>query len=485
MFELLFPLQASAALAIRSEQPLQTSYVEPCMRRVSFLIIAGILGLPAAPAGAGSQGPLDLSLLAGRQEVGRAAVSTDSSTQSLRRSVQPGASTYLTLRVHNTSSSRRAFELEGSPSTDLFTVSYTHQPGDVTAAMVAGGYQVEIGAGKSTHIGVEIFASESTDTGDRATFVLSGSLAGGSTLDAVEAIIPVPPVRVWAVDYRGHFRCEATIPRRTLQPGYNSGVVFRVTNLTDRKRPLRFAAGTLRFSNASGEELWETQPYGGPAFTSELGPHRTRKIPTLDTAVRWSGPLSIRPICGSLDLPEVEVEVAAPGAPADDQAAVDAAVATPGSPFQSCEPKADGSTTTGVFAPPDGAALPALSIRCWTDVRREEGFTVVALNLVSPEDAPDYEISEEPQVRFGGSPPPGEDNFLAVRWSFVVTADEVLPYIALSVSRAVSDDRYSPYYELRGGQWTRGGKSLCGHEGYSSSDGSVLSIDWVTVCGAS
>jgi hypothetical protein len=374
--------------------------------------------------------------------------------------------------------------LEGSPSTDLFTVSYTHQPGDVTAAMVAGDYRVDVGAGQSTYFGVDVSASESTDTGDSATFVLSGSLAGGSTLDVIEAVIHVPPVRVWAVDYRGHFRCEATIPRRTLQPGYDTGAVFRVTNLTDRKRPLPFAVGTLRFSDASGEELWETQPYGGPAFSSEIGAHRTRRIQTLDAAVRWSGPLTIRPMCGSLDLPEVEVEVAAPGAPADDQAAVDATVDTPGSPFQSCDPEADGSTTTGVFAAPDGAALPALSIRCWADVRREGGFTVVALNLVSPEDAPDYEISEEPQVRFGSSSPPGEGNFLAVRWSFVVTTEEVLPYIALSVSRAVTDDRYSPWYELRGGQWTRRGKSLCGHEGYTSSDGSVLSIDWVTVCGA-
>jgi hypothetical protein len=351
--------------------------------------------------------------------------------------------------------------------------------------MVAGEYPVEVSAGKSTYVGVEVSASESTDTGDQATFVLSGSLAGGSPIDVVEAVVHVPPVRVWAVDYRGQFRCEATIPQRTMQPGYDTEVVFRVTNLTDRNRALQFGAGTLRFSDASGEELWETQPYGGPAFSSEIGAHRTRRIMTLDTAVRWSGPLTIRPMCGSLDLPEVEVDVAAPGAPADDQAAVDATVATPGSPFQSCDPRADGSTTTGVFYPPDGADLPPLSIRCWTDVRREDGFTVVALNLISPQDAPDYEISEQPQVRFGGAPPPGEDNFLAVRWSFVVTADDVRPYIALSVSRAVTDDRYSPYYELRGGGWTNGGKSLCGHEGYSSSDGSVLSIDWVTACGSS
>jgi hypothetical protein len=182
-------------------------------------------------------------------------------------------------------------------------------------------------------------------------------------------------------------------------------------------------------------------------------------------------------------MPWVEFEVASPGAPEDDQAAVDAAVAVPGSPFQACDPGADGEPTTGVFEPPDGATLPPLTIRCVAELRHEEGFTVVSLILISPQDAPDYELAEQPSNYFGESPP-GDENFLALRWSFVVTSDSVMPYVSMSVSRAVLDDRFSPSYSLEDGVWTRAGKSRCGHEGYSWGNGDSLYLDWVTACGS-
>lgn len=416
--------------------------------------------------------------------MGSGTISSDPVDQTVKQNIQPGDSKGFSVRIHNTSDDAGTYRISGSGSTDLFGVVYSSSNEDVTEQVTAGEYEVTLEAHRSAYLSISISAAETVDTGDGVTIEVGGANVGGGP-DVVGASVRVPPLRVWGVDYHGRFRCEASFPTRTLRPGYETGATFKITNLSAKKLQLE-GLGTLKFRDAGGQDLWETQQFGGPIIGREIKPGETVKLFALDARVRWSGPLLVRSTCEGLRLkmPWVTLDVAAPGAPEDDQAAVDAAVATPGSPFQSCDPGADGEPTTGVFETPDDSDLPPLTLRCEVELRHENGFTVVALNLVSPQDAPDYMISEEPSIGFG-PPPPGEGNYLAVRWSFVVTNDYVRPYISLSVSRAVSDDAYSPDYSLEDGEWSQVGATLCGHEGYSWGNGEPLYIDWVTACGNS
>lgn len=434
----------------------------------------------AAPA------PPDLSIYARDIQAGSDTISSDPADQTVKQNVQPGTTKTFDVLIHNQSGDIGTYRFSGSDSSsDLFSVAYVSSEGDVTEQVRAGEYEVTIKPSRTSYLRILVTASDAADTGDAGTIALGGSSVEGGTSDVVGALVRVPPLRVWGVDYRGRFRCEATFPRRTLQPGHETGTKFKITNLSDTNRRLR-GPGTLRFQDANGSDLWETwQLRGGGVNIQEIGPGETVKLSALDARVRWSGPLHVRPNCEGLRLkmPLVTLDVAAPGAPESDQAAVDAAVATPGSPFQSCDPGADGDPTTGVFEPPDIAPLPPLTIRCKAELRHEDGFTVVALNLVSPQDGPDFTITEEPSIGFG-EPPPGDGNFLALRWSFVVTSDSVMPYISLSTSRAVIDDRFSPSYSLKDGVWSRAGKSRCGYEGYSWGGGESLYVDWVTACGS-
>ncbi|MGZ8662762.1 MAG: hypothetical protein ACXWYI_11880 [Actinomycetota bacterium] len=114
--------------------------------------------------------------------------------------------------------------------------------------------------------------------------------------------------------------------------------------------------------------------------------------------------------------------------------------------------------------------------------RREDGFDVVALNLVSPQEAADFTLDEESGFPFGEELP-GEDNMLAARWSFVVTDGYVRPYLSRSQARAMGEGEGVYQYALRHGEWIEGGWSICNVWGSSiSTNGEWFPLDWITGC---
>jgi hypothetical protein len=120
-------------------------------------------------------------------------------------------------------------------------------------------------------------------------------------------------------------------------------------------------------------------------------------------------------------------------------------------------------------------------MRCWAEVRQESGFDVVSLNLVSPSDGPDYTIAEDSYF-FGPPDLPGDDSFLAARWSFVVTDDRVRPYIAITFDRGVGDGK-AYEYEWHHGKWEVGGWTRCGFEGAAVAFiGTYFFLDFITGC---
>lgn len=291
-------------------------------------------------------------------------------------------------------------------------------------------------------------------------------------------------VRVWAVNYKGTLRCAAVFPNKTLTPGRQTHVRFELTNLTDHKIRAGGIAGFRRFSDADRNVLWKTNPARYFFAPGSLGPHETKTFESFDARIRWSGPLYVRPTCHGFNaqLPERRFNVAQPTAPSSDADAIDAAVSAPGSPFQSCHPGSDGEARTGSFAPPTGRDDPDMTLRCWAEVRHEQGFDVVALNMVSPEDAPDYTLKEEaPSVGSAHSLP--QEGMLAGRWGFVVTSNHTRGYLSLMQDRLLDNGRTFSYSLDKDGTWTYDGRFGCGTEGaFEDPLGRTFYLDWLPDC---
>jgi len=314
-----------------------------------------------------------------------------------------------------------------------------------------------------------------------------------SALVAIPAAASASPVLivVQAENARGTLRCTAMHPYANSElppPGHKIEFLISVTNLSSREQMIG-DRGYRLIRPVGGHVVWSTLDGagGGDLPQRPIGPGVGRNISNgVTTRVRWSGPLEIRPVCPGtgVRMPWIEFEVAVPTSPASDAEAIAAAAAFPGSPWAGCVPGPSG-TVTGVFEPPDGASLSPITMRCWADVRHEDGFDVVALSMVSPADAPDISIPEPTDVDeafFAGGDLPGEGSMLAMRWSFVVTADETRPVLFQLRERAPGTG-IAPSYLLKNGTWSSSSGVECGFTSYGFvPDGRALFLDWYTVC---
>jgi len=444
----------------------------------SMLVIVVSFGVPARAAG--STAP-DLWLYWTGPTIGEGIISSTASHERLSIDVQPSQERWVAIVVKNRAPQDQAFDVVATIPPAPFSVTFEADDQDVTDALTGGTYEPTIRAGKRLDVYAHITAEADAQTGQSGAIRITGTPAGAGDADQVRILLSVPPIRVWAVNYAGTVRCEATFPLRLLQPGYETRVSFRVTNISDRDVTVD-GPSTLRFLDSAGNELWSTEPpWWGPWSGTTLRPGQTKRLHVFDARVRWSGPLTIVPVCGGLrmHMPGVVLPVAQPGAPASTADAIHAAVAVEGSPFQACRPGPKGKPTIGAFPTPDGRDLPPLTLRCWAEVTQEQGFDVVSLQLVSPSDAPDFSI---PATGFPSSQLPGTDNMEALRWDFVVTADSTRPFISLIQSRAMGTG-WSYEYDLHDGEWTTGGGSSCGYWAFGESmDGEYLLLDWITGC---
>jgi len=457
-------------------------FVGEMPRRAAFvfsvLVFVVSFGVPARAAG--SSAP-DLWLYWTGPTIGEGVISATAHHERLSMNVAPLKERWVALVVKNRDPQDQAFDVEATIPADPFAVTFEADGQDVTDALTGGTYEPTIRAGKRLVVYAQITAEADAQTGQSGAIRVTGTPAGGGDADQVRILLSVPPIRVWAVNYTGTVRCEATFPLRLLQPGYKTRVSFRVTDISDRDVSVN-GFGTLRFLDSAGNELWSTEPPWGRPWSTTLRPGQTKRLYAFDGRVRWSGSLTIVPVCGGLrvHMPHVVLPVDQPGAPASTTAAIDAAVAVEGSPFQACPPGPNGEPTIGSFSTPDGRDLPPLTLRCWAEVTQEQGFDVVSLQLVSPSDAPDYSIPAD-EGPFG-SQLPGTDNMEALRWDFVVTADSVRPFLSLMQSRAMGTGA-SYEYDLHDGEWTTGGGGSCGYWAFGESmNGEYLLLDWITGC---
>jgi hypothetical protein len=458
--------------------------------RALLLLLLVTPDLIPIPAGATSvfRLPVDLTIRGiGQSVVGEGIVNETGRHQEATLSLKPGATTAFDVVLTNPTSIRTLYFLSGAGSGARFTVEYWGPEGDITSEVTAGAYDLAVDAGSREKFRVYVSVGDAAETGQHRSFWIDATAHDAGVTDRVLATVQVPPIRSWGVNFAGTLRCTAVFPNRSVAPGTLVAPRFTVTNLTSATIDAGGAFGYLIFKDASGTKLWDGGPFEfGPSGPRALGPHETAHLHVVDgTRVRWGGPLTVVPKCGYLKMRmrPVTLRVGAPGAYSTVAEAIDAAVDVPGSPFASCHPGANGEPATGILSTPDGAALPDMTVRCWADVHREDGFDVVGLNLVSPDDLPDVTLEESSNFWNMGGPLPGDGIAEAARWGFVVTTKRVRPYLAMEHARTYPATGETTSYALHDGEWLNWGGGSCGYEGFALAYlGTYFPLDWISGC---
>jgi hypothetical protein len=460
-----------------------------CAWLVCLSIVAAAALIPVAPASAvAARGP-DLSVRSGNGGwVGTGVVNGAGGVrQRLDAPIQPSKTRDVVIELRNLGP-KAMFLLTGAPATSDFAVSYVDgRHRDVTAGVTGAGERVQVGAGLRVFFHLRVTAAAGLDTGASIALWVGAQGVRSGIADLVNVVVTVAPLTVAATSTDGRIRCAATFPFRSLRAGYLTGVTIHLTNLTHRAIRVYDYGATLSVRSADGSYLWRTGPLGffsgPPPSPQTLRPGHPRQLFLWDTKVRWSGPLQVRAICGDVKvrMPTVSLDVTSPGAPASVAAAIDKVVGVRGSPFQDCHPGPSGEPATGQISTPDGRSLPPLTVRCWANVTVQDGFDVVRLHMVSPDDAPSYKLSD----RFRITPQPARDapNFLAASWNFVVTSTSAHPYLTFEESKAFGTGPGEFSYWLRHGHWTSSDWAICGVESFTAGlTGNGFSLDFITGC---
>lgn len=446
---------------------------------LAFVLLVGTAGPDAAASG--PTAPDAAIGVADGPLVGVGVIEASGLDERVAFHVVSGQNANARLQSANPGGEAQTFILHGSAGGRVFRVRYLDHGADVTPQVTTSGYPISLDPGETDTLRLVVRAVLTSRTGQVGGFRFRVTNQADPTLvDVVRAQATVAPVTVAASSRNGVFRCVASFPSATLHPGYQTHVSMSLVNLTSKRQTL-YGFGYLEFADRNGKELGQSLVplFGPPPLPQKVPPHGSAPIFVWEARVRWGGLLQVTPQCEGVHMPAAPLHVSAPGAPSSDQAAVDAAVAVPNSPFQVCHPTADGQTHNGLFPAPDGRDIPPLHVKCWAELRHERGFDVVALNLVSPQGFPKYTLAEADAFP-GGLP--GRVNAVAARWGFVVTATDVRPYIALMQARALGTGKAYDY-EWDDGKWVVSGGGPCGFlESAGAFFGTAFFLTFVNSC---
>ena len=437
--------------------------------RAAIPILAfALLVATAGPVAAASSPTAPDAAIAGPNGtfVGEGVVEASGIDERVAFDVVSGSTRPASIRIGNPGADPQAFVLHGTGGGRVFGLRYSDGAADVTSDVVSGGYAMTLGAGETRTLDVHVRALDASKARERGGFRFAvTNQADPGLVDVVRAQATVAPITVSAPVGDGRVSCVASFPSRELHPGYATHVQMAFRNNTGTQQTA-YGFGSLRVFDGNGTQLGQSVVplFGPPPFPRKIPPHGTRRTYVYDLRIRWAGRLRIQPVCeGARRMGEVLLGVSRrTEPPASDAEAIDAAVNTRNSPFQSCHPGPNGEPEKGSFPPPDGRNIAAIHLRCWAEVRHEPGFDVVALNMVSPWNAPATTLDENSPwfVEL-----PGHGNAMAARWSFVVTDRGARPYISLGTSRGAGEGK-SYYYDLDRGKWEGPGWVRCGFEGF-------------------
>jgi len=282
----------------------------------------------------------------------------------------------------------------------------------------------------------------------------------------------------------GRVRCTARLSR-AVEAGHKTGLTFALHNVTDRtvRAPLSDERSFSFVLQAAGGVSYDSQvPLeggSGPAPSpTPIPAGATRAFHPADVWVRWSGPLSIQPVCSGARLPVLRTTVAATGPVPTESRAIADVVAAAGHLFDKCRPVRSGRPVTGEIDPPSGDAPPMRSA-CSIDLEREGKFWVARSLVRVPPDLRDVRVQQPYETVHM---PIRSRTAEAIAWTFVVTADGALPVAASTLDTTRPSSAMAPDWDWTGSHWEGPGGSRCGGELTTGGPSPNATLELVSVC---
>ena len=295
----------------------------------------------------------------------------------------------------------------------------------------------------------------------------------------------------------GHIQITATVPTRA-RIGKPLSVTFRITNTSKQPRKLQLGYQELWFVVHAAKHMhYDTRVAygvgtgGGPVPLTRLKPGQSVTSRTGPILVRWSGPLRITPGWNEFALPSLNVPLTTPaGRVPSDRAAIADVVAKTGHLLDNCHPVRPGVSVIGRIDAPKNSA-PPLRANCSISLRREHGFDVAQVLILTPPDLRGIRVSEPyerlpwfkgPEGKVGGV---WGTNAEAIGWEFIVTHEGAMSVDSTSVESARSGSgRWVPEWRSTTSGWTNGeGSARCGYTGgVPGGYGGGPNIEFVSVC---
>jgi hypothetical protein len=284
----------------------------------------------------------------------------------------------------------------------------------------------------------------------------------------------------------GTVQCTATL-KTPVQAGHDLGVVFTFHNVSKHTEKVSLAYGGMWVlvkspDGTTYDSRVPLEDVPGPYIPpTPIAPGATKTEALRNLRVRWGGPLRITPGCGLSALRPIRVAVASPGLPKSQSAALNEVVSATGHLLDHCRPTAPGVSVVGRIDPPSGNA-PPLQARCSVSLRREHGFYVAQVLIVTPPNLHGVRV-EEPYEGLSGTNAENR-NTEAIAWQFVVTRNGGTSINSAEQDTTVAADRMTPDWTWTGSRWEGPGGSRCGGSGGGSGGVDGPDISFVSVCGS-
>jgi hypothetical protein len=282
-------------------------------------------------------------------------------------------------------------------------------------------------------------------------------------------------------------RCTATV-RPDVQVGHDLSVRFTLRNVSKRAVKLSNDVGAV-LKAADGTVYDPGAPLRGlprpPLLSTKLRASATRSAGRLDIPVRWTGPLAIKPRCGSKPLHVLRVDVESPGPPSNDTSAISEVVSATGHLLDRCRPQTPGTPVYGEIDAPSGSA-PPMSAACSLSVDSEGTFSVAQVLILIPPGLSGVTV-QQPYELFGPpftpfSPPTVPPPYEAIAWEFVVTREGALSVAAATAAgtNVSSSGAIEPSFAWNGTTWEPAGTGTCGGQGFSWGPSPL--IEFISAC---
>ncbi len=241
------------------------------------------------------------------------------------------------------------------------------------------------------------------------------------------------PVQSAAHLEHGRFVCTVSFPSATIYPGQETGATAALRNISGGVASAVNRPVSLVIRDESGNVVADTSRPLGASVGGIVGAHDvpaagSERVGVADIHVIWPGLISVIPVCESVRLPPVRLQVSNPGKSLPDDESVREAVAAAGAPFAGCAPTGINQWVTGVVrrgTPPSDQSFPA---RCGGVVLENPGFDTVVLAIVSPPGAPSVDLAalaEHPDLGAYAFHAPKGESVAVSWWVYVVTRDRI------------------------------------------------------------